>query len=464
MCRWHPVPMLSTFLVAAVLFACRESDFTGVDGPAGALAVGSDPPGATILLDGEDTGRITPDTLRDLDAGVHELTIRLDTLGDTYGYRADVQIAPDTLLALEAPLLLRCVSEDCFASETQYHERGRIRFATRAGGALLHRAGSGGGILWPVGTDNSYVSVGAAVFAGVIPDGRTFALGPYNLGEEVGYVVGRPAPQLEDDGERLSFRQSNWIVPPPNLLARATARGIAIDQQVIARSDVEDALLIRLVFRNITDKPLYRFLDRALQGGLTYEDAYIGFVLDGDVGDADDDLISYAPDLDLAFVYDSDFREPELEGGWADRPGLVGVRVLAAPADATVILNGWPRAVGQQSVDWVAGTASEPAGLAWLSGSQTVLPNHDHPRIGFAAPSPGDMRVSVSAGPLTLAPGDSAAITIAVVLAPPVEGTYASGTVLEPGDPTDAGRGLLHIAELLLERARAAEALAQAPR
>lgn len=479
--RWSTAWALSVLLASTALAACRESDFTGVPGPPGALAVDSDPRGATIVLDGEDTGQITPDTLHEVDRGDHELSVRLDSAGATYSFRVPVTVEPDTLRTVSGPLLLSCASNECFESQTRYHERGRLRFATRTGGTLLHLAGSGAGLFWPAGTTNSYVSVGAAVFAGVIPEGvipevATVALGPYNLGEELGYLIGRPAPPVEEEGSRLSFRQSSWVVPPPRLIGSATtARGIAIDQEVIASDDVEDALLIRLVFHNISNDPLYRVLELRdfPEAGITYEDVYIGFVLDGDVGvaeddedpqGANDDLLSYDPDLDMAFIYDSDFHEPEFEDGWADGPGLVGVRVLAAPADATVLLNGWPRQAGQRAIDWAAGTATEPEGWDWLSATQTLLANHDDPRIGFADASPSDVRVSVSAGPLSLAPGESAALTVAVVLAPPVEGAYTSGTVLEPGDPTDPQRPLLDAAKLLLERAKAAEALIGSPK
>jgi hypothetical protein len=69
------------------------------------------------------------------------------------------------------------------------------------------------------------------------------------------------------------------------------------------------------------------------------------------------------------------------------------------------------------------------------------------------------MRVSVTAGPLTLAPGEQAEIVLAVAFARPASGTYQSGTLVAPGDPFDTNRALYSIAALLRERMVAAQAL-----
>jgi hypothetical protein len=62
----------------------------------------------------------------------------------------------------------------------------------------------------------------------------------------------------------------------------------------------------------------------------------------------------------------------------------------------------------------------------------------------------------VSAGPFRLVPGDSVAVSIAVMLAAPVPGTFNSGIELKPGDPFDRTRGLHAVAADLFERAIAA--------
>jgi hypothetical protein len=50
-------------------------------------------------------------------------------------------------------------------------------------------------------------------------------------------------------------------------------------------------------------------------------------------------------------------------------------------------------------------------------------------------------------------PGDSASVTIALVLAEPVPNTFTSGTILDPGEPTDQTRALRAVAAKLLAKA-----------
>src|SRR5690606_26783149 len=134
--------------------------------------------------------------------------------------------------------------------------------------------------------------------------------------------------------------------------------------------------------------------------------------------------------------------------------GLVGMRVLEAPEGSTVLLNAW-----STGLDWNAGRTGEEFGYGMLSGSSVVSPQHAHERIGHMPPNAGDMRMSVTAGPLTLAPGDSAQIVIAVAVAPPVGGTYTSGVTMQPGDPLEARRPLAEAAANLRQRMVAAEGI-----
>jgi hypothetical protein len=129
--------------------------------------------------------------------------------------------------------------------------------------------------------------------------------------------------------------------------------------------------------------------------------------------------------------------------------------MLEAPVGATVVMNGWV-SQGQGSQDWNAGEISERLGYGMLSGKGVFSPDHPSPRIGYLPPAPGDIRMSVSAGPIRLAPGDSVAVSVAVVLAAPVPGPFSSGTDLEPGNPLDRTRPLYAVAGDLFERAIAA--------
>jgi hypothetical protein len=62
-------------------------------------------------------------------------------------------------------------------------------------------------------------------------------------------------------------------------------------------------------------------------------------------------------------------------------------------------------------------------------------------------------------GPLTLKPGEAVNLTIAIILAEPVAGTFTPGELVRPGDPTDTSRRILQIAGSLRDRAARAPEL-----
>ena len=86
-------------LLAALLLAASCGREAPVQQP-GMIAVLSDPAGATILLDGEDQGTVTPDTLVNLDPGTYEVSVQLD------GY----QVAPFSQTATVTPLTVAQVA------------------------------------------------------------------------------------------------------------------------------------------------------------------------------------------------------------------------------------------------------------------------------------------------------------------------------------------------------------------
>ena len=450
--------VIGVVLAAAALFGgCRESD--GPMGPrtGGArLFITSEPSGGRIIVDGDDTGQLTPDTVAGF-SGEHDVQVRLDSAGVTYEYNVLIGVdARDTVVhRVHGPLSRQCAFSldltDCYERLHTYRTGADIRFALNPLGSIFLHNGSGGGAFWPAATSNSYMSGGIPVFA-ALANGRAVSLGAYDHG----YLAGRPAPVSTAETGSATLRQPAWVLPPTieHLLLAATVRGIEIREEITTADNVSGVVLVRLTFRNISDTPEYFAVDPAFRDGITYTDAYIGLALDPDIGAADDDWLSYDAELDMAFAYDARFAETRFTGGSATSPGLVGVRALRAPAGTTVILNGW---VNQ--ADWIAGTTTEAAGFGMLSGRSVFEPAHEHPRLGHLPPEPGDMRLSVTAGPLTLAPGAEAEIVLAVAFAPPAPGTFESGTLVSPGDPVDASRVLYRIAAPLRERMVAAQSL-----
>jgi hypothetical protein len=449
--RW-----LTICAAGLVLAGCDDPDRPFVPLPGGDLIVHSDPTGASIRLNFEVLPTVTPDTLVGLYAGENDLVLFLDTAGIRYGWAERILAPPRGMTAtILRPLVLPCITTDCALWSTA-HTVANVRIALNPAGPLLFRGGSGLGMFWPAGESNSYASVGMPAFAGVVAGtADTVALGPY----DVRYLNGRPVPRTES--EPFRYELESWVIP--RNLSLPTVRGLAIRQTVTAGA-VPDAVLVHLSFTNISADSLYRSADtRAPAEGITYEAAYLGFILDADIGTptvdgtAEDDLVSYEPDANLVFTYDSDFAAPNF-GAWATRPALVGLQLVERPAGSAVRLNAWVRATTAGALDWSAGSLSEPAGWRWLSATQTTLGNHPDARVGFApetADLAADYRMLVSAGPIRLAPGETAEILVAVLLAEPVAGTYTSGTRVAPGDPLDMDRPIRQVAATLIERAQA---------
>lgn len=74
-------------LLGIFIASCEDSttDPGGSTPTTGNLAVVSTPAGAQIWVDGTNTGKVTPDTVKNLSAGAHSLTLKLD------GYKDSVQ-------------------------------------------------------------------------------------------------------------------------------------------------------------------------------------------------------------------------------------------------------------------------------------------------------------------------------------------------------------------------------------
>ncbi|MBX6364801.1 MAG: PEGA domain-containing protein [Gemmatimonadetes bacterium] len=443
-------------LVGAV--ACDSSD--GGQGPppdgTESVFVTSDPAGARIEVDGRDTGLLTPDTVSRLTIGTHTVTVRMDTAGVAYGMTLTFPIMSDGgVQRVDLPLVARCLSPACLPPLATFHDVGGVRFVTNPLGMPFYHDGSGGGLLYPAASGNSYASLGTPVFAGFPsqggPDPVSLGVYPFDQTNPTPYWTGRPAPSDSSAADRVVHRQSLWIVPPTYFMRFTTVRGLEIDQRLEGRNDVDGVVVIRVVFRNITDRASYRAIDSVIPaGGLVYDNAYVGFALDGDIGDATDDLVAYFPAQRTVVTYDADFQEVGFTGGASAAPALLGLRLLEAPPGATTtVLTSWP-----QSADWFLGKTNEPLGWSVLSASGSTRTGT---KLGPVPTLARDYRMAVTAGPVRLAPGDSAVIRVAVLLAPPVDGTFTTGRVIAPGDPDDPDRPIARAAAALLAKGAVAE-------
>jgi hypothetical protein len=414
---------------------------------------------ATVALDGVATGLVTPTTLTGLTVEGHSLRMAVDSNGVTY--EVDVTFVPstDSVTSFTAPLGFRCFQPPCGGIQ---HTAGDIRFFTRPNGALLY-AGGNQELFWPAATNNFYVAAGMPMFVGVDSRGDTAAIGQYD-----GVMLyGRPAREIVETPFRL--RQSAWVLPPAAVASSDAirgVRGIRIDEEVIGGPEAPDGLLLRLTFTNVTDRTSYLLADPQAVGGITYSNAWLGFALDADVGASDDDLVGYDadPTRRMAYVYDSDFAESAFSADWQARPALVGIRVAEAPAGTVVRMNAWPR-----NLDWKATALRafesgglnfdpEPTGFAWVTASGE-RDTHPDAAIGVQPTVPDDYRIVVTAGPVSLAPGESATVAILLAIAEPSPGTFTSGIAVAPGDPADTSRPLFAVAAALRDAFVEAEAL-----
>lgn len=453
--------MRKSWLIAAAvlsLAACREDDGPFGGTGTGTLVVLSSPANGRITLDGRDTGRFTPDTIRNI-SGLHEVSVKLDSAGLEYRYTAQVVVSGNEPTVLNGPLMARCQQDlgSCAPQYADEHIVGTLQFGSNALGPLFLQSGQGGGLRWPAGSSNTYMATGTPVFAAVWGT-QLVSTGVY----DTEYLAGRPAPRTQLlGGGGFSLTQSTWIVPPFTEMALTVARGIEVSERVIASTAQEGVLLVELTYRNITNDPIYRILDADSEvqtTGITYTDAYIGLALDPDIGNAEDDWLSYEPSLSSVFAYDASFSEPGFTTQ-SNAPALVGLRVLRAPAGAGAVLNGWINT--PQTPDWQAGFNSQISiGYPMMSGIQVPFaPDGQGLLVGHMPPVPGDARIVASVGPVRLAPGQSATAVFAVVVAAPTAGTYQPGAALQPGTPGDQARPLFAVSANLRSRLVAAESL-----
>lgn len=285
----HGMNRRALLIALVVLAGCREVDAPGGVGGRGHLEIDSDPQGALISVDGKSRNKFTPDTIAGL-RGRQTISVSIDSAGTTYGFRITTTFRPDSVVSLLGPLITsRCTGQvNC---QPRDHDNGRIGFRRSPMGPLFHQSGQGNGLRWPLGTANSYASIGTPIMAALIQGADTIALGIYNRE----FMVGRPYPIVQADPFKLD--QTIWIVPPENLVTRPflVARGLEVREELMATSDL-DVLLLRLTFTNITSRPSYRALDPLMPpSGVTLQQTWVGFALDPDIGDAGDDLFAYSP-------------------------------------------------------------------------------------------------------------------------------------------------------------------------
>ncbi len=431
---------LALAILAFAALGCSDNRTRPTTPTFGGLVVRSDPDGAEAILDGVPLGT-TPVTLNDLPTGPHDLDLELTASpAESFSWSGVVNVRDDATDTLEVALEGGCGFNCPFLMD-----RGRIRCrSTGLGDTCASAFFDAAALQWPGSNGPDYGSGGRLLVAAILDDdagqlaGDTVASRLYDL-----TWLGR-APTEELQGPRLKLTEHEYW--GTGSAPGVAVQGLSVKQTLLAvdSAAVEDVLFVHFEIENASGDARYRMHYPWIpEGGYTFRDLYIGFSLDIDVGAATDDLGSFDPDVDLSFIYDADFRDEEL-GSFSDRPALVGCVGVEPPEGATErTLTLW-----RASDDW---DGEGRDGFAWrlLAGRLQAgdgLPDHPSPDIGYVSDEPDDYRFIDAHGPLNLAPGETATLTVAIVLADPAPGTFVPGTHMPAGDPTDPGRPIIAVA------------------
>lgn len=440
---WRATAVL--LLVAGASAGCFEERDRPTIPIFGSLKVESDPGGAEIFIDGQSLGVVTPVTVDMVPAGEHLLELILGGgTEEVFSFSDSIVVPEEALDSVSGALQGGCLVNCPFLLA-----RGRVDCRFTNGGDTCASVffEDDPALEWPAGSGADYGAGGRLLIAGIVDSdggslaGDTLAMPVYTGGA----WIGRRPISRDPSTRRQEFGIDYWA---RSSFAGQFLQGLSVHQTVIAvdSSRVEDVILIGFEITNNSADELYRRLFPWIpEGGFTLRDVYLGFGLDADIGATDDDLGTFDPSLDLAFLYDADFQDSQLPVDFRDRPALVGVATIQPPTGAAGrTLTFW--SLGN---DWDDGAGEYPFAWRLLSGQLAPGdPLTDHPsgQIGHQPVDPGDYRMIDAYGPLTLAPGQSTELVVAILLAEPVAGTFTPGTLLAPGNPTNTSRPILDVA------------------
>lgn len=435
----------------------------------GDLSVTSDPSGAEIFVDNRSTGSTTPATVPAA-AGQRAVRLALAATGPWLFEWTGSVVVPETMqVNLDAALQGGCLWDCPFRIDAN-----RVGCAVTSAADLCSAWGSPsfpGRNAWPTGSGNEYVySLRPMVGTVVGTDGGGFAGDTVSSFLYQTTWLGRSAVSVQSSSSVSTADYLYWSNPSGSFTNRIWLLGIAVDQTVVQPSDatfpeLQDVVYVRFELTNVTGDPRYRHYHPEIpEGGWTYTQLYAGIALDADIGASDDDSGTYLPDS-VAFLYDLNFQDAQLAGGYDTKPPLVGIVRVESPQLATRFpFSLWPSGTADWDADYT--TLSDDAqGLGYRiltaqlgAGDPLTDCTGAGDEIGFCSDAGDDYRLAMTAGPLELPPGQSAVLVFALVFADPAPG-FTSGSPLPPGLPTQTGRDIEAVADSLKTLAGRARAM-----
>ncbi len=465
--------LVAVALLLASAAACEFGRKRPTQPVLGSLEVRSDPAGASIFLDGRATGSQTPATI-DASVGQRDLRLELDMGPEFFLWTGQVSVAETALATVDAALIGGCFLDCPFRLDVN-----RVGCLVTGVGdfcSLWANPRSPGQNAWPAGSGNEYVFGLRLAVAGIVgSDGGAFEGDTVSSFLYQDMWFGRsPVSVATGNGVRgASYRY--WSDPTLPQSTRMWLLGIEADQRAIAPDatafqELQNVLYFRFRLRNVTADPGYRHWHPELpEGGLTYTQLYAGMMMDVDVGNSDDDAGTYLPGSGVAFLYDLDFQDAELVGGYGTMPPLVGLVGVEPPSQAFRFpFTLWRRGqLAEGGHDWDQDPRTPfdddlDLGYRLLTAQlragdpvDCTAPDDD---VGFCDDAPFDYRLALTAGPVDLPPGDSAVWVYALLFGEPVPGTFTPGTAIPPGLPTVSPRPIEAVADTLAARASRARA------
>ncbi len=287
---------------------------------------------------------------------------------------------------------------------------------------------SGGGI-WLRGTNEGYI-FGAGVWVGAMVDGSKQVTVGYNTANcQTEMVPGNlPNEPGYTDPAEIVYISTDY----PNAALPPWPKGYDGDGNPITVSEMDSwyqcndldasrqfeagkslGVLITAVtyswtssFRDVWDIAFVKYTIKNIHPDQkTWDDAYIGFAMDADIGDPTNDLTGCFPDLNIGFAYSAEELsgiEEELE----HPPGYVGIKFLDGPAK-----------------DPITGEAKMTSFRRWATDPTTDDMRYDilsEEYYDLEDTEPADKRIFLSSGPFDLAYGDSTSFVIAICFAWPM--------------------------------------------
>ena len=307
------------------------------------------------------------------------------------------------------------------------------------------------GARWPVDNDstvsNTYITQAKLLIGAIMgseiagSEGDTLAMSLVKPGD---YGPRTRLRVVSGDSSRwqarvwTDLRRQPFFGFPAPFLAYADRAGNNFGLEVLTTyelpSALEDVLVLRFDVRNISNDPDYRLVHPEIPvGGITLTQIYLAPVVNADIGGGtvgeaiDDNGVIFGADS-LVAAYDQEFSAASFSPNTRTRPGLVGLRLISAPAPARAIVGD----IGD-SLTFTT-NATEDNTYRIFAGTSASCTNNATSSV-CAPETENDVRIGWSVGPIaSLAPGQSVTLTVAIVLAYPKAGAFTTGTAYAPND------------------------------